>query len=653
MEKKDVLVNKKTLKKNIEDALSFSEYSYIFNYSTDSPVGDASNSLFAEFSIDDLIEESNLTAEEKINCHQTPFSFFGNSWQSWGEGAEVLPGARQKKYVPIIPPFKKYVDFPGLAPKKVLSEKSNPRNLLEGYFVIYLRWNDLYLCVASTSKIKSKNPLPPVKFYVDSKRRRIYAVCYADGKKWKAQEKIGEITTFFARGYFALSDSVKELFGGDAEKRFESIQSLNCSKEKILTGGWESWYNHYNHINQKLIEEDLENLSKTENLIKKCFIDNQYQTVFQVDDGWERGLGEWTCNEELFPDGMMNLATKIVSKGYVPGLWLAPFIVDLRTDFSKRHRDWILLDKKGKPVTAGFNFAWGAAFGKDQPGFPYSYYCYDLSKNEVITFLDMLMEKVVNEWGFRYIKLDFLFAGMLNGKFKNGGTAYEWYDRAIKVLTSRKKNKNGQSVTYLGCGIPFETGFKDFPLSRIGPDTKEAWDYAPLHPCHFSARPGAYGSLKATLGRSFWDQGVFINDPDVVFMRYENIKLNDVEKECVALVNYLFASQIMHSDDPVKFDEGKEAEFTNKIFELYKKFENEQFGFVTIVRDVYVIFSRNGKYAGIVNLSGKKAQLEKSVITNLVPAAKTYCNFKPVVAHVQDKGTYFEAEKHSISIFEI
>ena len=653
MEKKDLLVTKKALNKDVADALSFNEYSYVFNYSTDSPVGDSGSSLFAEFSIDDLIEESTLSDEEKKFCHENDFTFFGNSWQSWGEGGEIFPGEKQKKYIPVIPPFKQYVSWPGKYPKKNLSEKSNLKNLLEGFFVIYVRWDDIYLTFASTALVKSKTPLPPVAFFADSKRRRVYAVAYSDGKKWKAQEKAGEITTFFARNFFSLRDGMKALFAAAPEKRFEQILPLNCGKNKILTGGWESWYNHYNHISQELISADLENLGKTENLIKKYFIDNQHETVFQVDDGWESACGEWTCNEKLFPEGMVNLSNAIVQKGFVPGLWLAPFIVDYRCDFCKRHRDWLLCDKNGKPVQAGFNFAWGAFGGKEQPGFPFAYYCYDLSKDEVINYLDLLMDKVINEWGFRYLKLDFLFAGMLNGKFKNGGTAYEWYDKAIKVLTKRKKNKNGQSVTYLGCGIPFETGFKDFPLSRIGPDTKEDWDYLPMKRFNFAGRPGAYVSLKSTLGHAFWDQAVFINDPDVVFMRYENIKLSDTEKELVALTNYLFASQIMHSDDPCHFDQEREEPFTKKIYELYQKFEDEEFGFLTVAKDLYTIFSRNGRYGGFININDKDVKIEKTLITKYLPSEKTFCIFKPVVEHAVESEKFFTAEKHSISIYEI
>ena len=49
--------------------------------------------------------------------------------------------------------------------------------------------------------------------------------------------------------------------------------------------------------------------------------------VFQIDDGWEKSVGEWEVNPRRFPNGLAPLSAKIEAAGYVPGLWLAPFLV--------------------------------------------------------------------------------------------------------------------------------------------------------------------------------------------------------------------------------------------------------------------------------------------------------------------------------------
>lgn len=638
-------------------------------------VADSCNREVAVFSIDNLLEKFADKESAEI-CKKSDFDFYASGYQSWGFGGETEKGKHQKKYIPIVPQFKNYFMFPGVPPKKIFAQNGggeNPKNnFLEGFFIIYLRWNlensgnqsakNLYLVLASTGNVKNSDsdekPLPPVKFYVDRKTRRISVTIYSDGKKWAENEKMCEISVFTASDFFNLKDKIKNLYDSDKSDRFSRLSFLNSSEnEKILIGGWESWYNHYADINEKIIREDLKNLGKTENLINTHFVQKNKPCVFQVDDGWEQNLGDWEANLSRFPAGMKSLASAISDKNYVPGLWLAPFILDWRSEKAKTHRNWILRDENGKPVSAGFNFLWGAAFGKNQPGFLYSYFCLDLSLDEVQNYLDSLMEKVVNGWGFRYIKLDFLFAGMLRGKFKNGGAAYEWFDKAVKILTKRNINQKGEKVAYLGCGMPFESSFNSFPLSRIGPDTKEAWDDALLRRVNFPARPGAFANLQSTLGHSFWDGGIFVNDPDVVFLRYSNITLSDKEKTLIALVNFLFASQIMHSDDPVNFTDDEKI-FTKKIEALFEKFADEEFGLLNKNSKQYFIFSKNGKYLGFINLDDKKICVKKSDLIFYDKNAGTLflpekSELKSIVNFSSEKEGRFEFEPHSISIFEI
>ncbi|WP_294429463.1 glycoside hydrolase family 36 protein [uncultured Treponema sp.] len=609
---------------------------------------DSENRIFATLSVDSLLEKQ-LGGEAAEFCKKNDFAFYGSGWQGWGFGGEINPGEYQKKYFPVVPQWKNYFTVPGRLPKSLKSKK-----LLVGSFFIYLRWNmngkNLYLAVASTGNVKGL--VPPVSFYVDRKKREITCTVYADGKTWHEGDKIAELAVFVAGDFFELRETTQKLFAEDKEARFGTLNFLNSTpqKGKISVGGWESWYNHYADINNELIQGDLEGLGKTENLIKTHFLDSKKPCVFQVDDGWEISLGDWDARTDRFPQGMNSLASSIAEKGYVPGLWIAPFIVDLRSELVKNHTDWLLRDKKGKPVTAGFNPLWGANFGKDQPSFPGSYFCLDLSRDDVLEHLDALIEKAVNEWGFRYLKLDFLFAGLIRGEFKNGGAAYEWYDRAVKVLTKRTMNKNGERVAYLGCGMPFESSFKAFPLSRIGTDTKEDWDISWMKKSNYPSRPSAFVNMQDTLGHAFWDNGVYINDPDVVFLRYENISLTDKEKILIALVNYLFASQTMHSDDPVHFDSEKEGAFTKKIEQLYELFEDEDFGVENRNATSYFIFSKNEKYTGFINLGDEPVYIERTELVSRF-SGKTE-NLESVVDYGTRMTDGFHFEPHSISIYE-
>lgn len=156
--------------------------------------------------------------------------------------------------------------------------------------------------------------------------------------------------------------------------------------------------------------------------------------------------------------------------------------------------------------------------------------------------------------------------------------------------------------------------------------------------------------MQSTLGHAFWNQGVYINDPDVVFLRYENISLDDKEKILISMVNYLFASQIMHSDDPVHFDAEKEGEFTKKIESLYKIFENEDFGVENRDSTSYFIFSKGEKYTGFINLSDESINIERNELISRFKEKPE--NLESVIEYGNRNGENFAFEPHSISIYK-
>lgn len=657
----DSEVSIKTFPERIEGCGTFIECScrYVGEVLKDglSPA-DTENKVIAQFKIDSLLKNCAVSTGHFERYNGKDFSFYGSGWQSWGFGGEIDPGKKQKKYIALVPQWKKYISFPGKAPAKIGGKKSSSSSLLKGQFLIYLRWENTYLVLMSTAAFGSDEGglLPPVQFYVDRKNRTVSVSIYSDGKRWEKMEQMGKIAVFSAKSFFALKDGVKFLASGGVN--FDSLEFLSAPGNGIKCAGWESWYNHYADINQRLIHSDLNALGKNGNIINSMYRQKNLPVVFQVDDGWEISLGDWDANLERFPAGMKDLASSISDAGYIPGLWIAPLIIDYRSETAKKHPEWILKNSSGKPVPAGMNFLWGAKVGAMQPSYPYSYFCLDLSRDDVIEYLDGVMEKVINVWGFRYIKIDFLFAGMIYGAFANGGAAYQWYDRAIKKLTRRLFNSKGERVAYLGCGLPFESSFTSFPLSRIGPDTKECWDMGYLDKLHFPARPGAKPNMQSTLGHAFWDQSIFINDPDVIFLRYTNIKLDDGEKELIAMVNKMFASQIMHSDDPSDFS-ADDADFTEHVMKLYAEIEGKEFGLLNLTSEVYKVFSKDGTLSGVINLSEKPYTLKKNEFINQVNyiAGTKYdaesTELVPVVDNCFIAGDLYTSQKHSISLYRI
>ena len=219
------------------------------------------------------------------------------------------------------------------------------------------------------------------------------------------------------------------------------------------------------------------------------------------------------------------------------------------------------------------------------------------------------METVINEWGFRYIKLDFLYAGMLFGDYEYPTASYKIYNRAVAKLTSRLTNKKGQPVAYLGCGLPFELSFKYMPLSRIGCDTYEHWNNKMARFLNWNGRNEAYLNLKDTLGHALWNNTVFANDPDVIFVRTQNCTLTEEEKILIAKTNILFGSQFMYSDDPGT--EGTvERKLANQINEFRNKYTGQEFGLIQTQEDIFKVFNRDRSIEGTIDLRSRHADIQ-------------------------------------------
>jgi len=534
------------------------------------------------FTVDELLETLSVSREDREalgNWRRGALQCGG--WQSWSAGWELGPGEFLPRRVWVVPQLIRYTNREGDTPGAQESV---------GHFIAYVRVGDRYLGLAS----REGKGLPPLTWRFDRRGGRISAEVYDRGKVWKKGECLAEVHIFLARGYFQFKDILASIY--PLQGSLDDLAFLWGKDSPRFSGGYESWYNHYTDIDEALILEDLEALGKTDNLINRLFIQRGRPTVFQIDDGWEQAVGQWEVDTHRFPRSLRPVADSIRAKGHIPGLWMAPFVLTRRSALFTEKSEWVLRDGRGKPVVAGFNDKWDKG--------DTNFYCLDLSRSEVLDYVDSLVERAIEEWGFRFLKLDFLYAGLLDGAFYGGGAAYEHYQRACEILTQRKRAADGSPVAYLGCGLPFGPSYPYFPLSRIGADTRETWDWPKVKLIGHVGRPSAYISLLDTLGRSYMDGTVFLNDPDVVFLRSENCTLTENEKEMIALTNYLLASQLMFSDSPGRLG-AQDLAFTNRIVGLYDRLPREEYGLQRLEKDRFVLFSRSGAVVGILNLRSR------------------------------------------------
>lgn len=76
--------------------------------------------------------------------------------------------------------------------------------------------------------------------------------------------------------------------------------------------------------------------------------------LFVLDDGWfagrrddTAGLGDWTVDEAVWPDGLAPLIDTVRDLGMRFGLWVEPEMVNLDSEVIREHPDWILAPSTG------------------------------------------------------------------------------------------------------------------------------------------------------------------------------------------------------------------------------------------------------------------------------------------------------------------
>lgn len=148
----------------------------------------------------------------------------------------------------------------------------------------------------------------------------------------------------------------------------------------ILINNWEATYFDFT-------EEKLLNIAKK---AKECGVE-----LFVLDDGWfgrrssdRAGLGDWVANTDRLPEGIKGIAEKINQLGMKFGLWFEPEMVNKNSALYEEHPDWILKTPDRSH-----------SHGRNQ-------YVLDFSREEVVTAIYNMMEKVLDGAKVSYIKWD-------------------------------------------------------------------------------------------------------------------------------------------------------------------------------------------------------------------------------------------------------
>ncbi|WP_109212102.1 MULTISPECIES: alpha-galactosidase [Microbacterium] len=116
---------------------------------------------------------------------------------------------------------------------------------------------------------------------------------------------------------------------------------------------------------------------------------------FVLDDGWftgrrddTAGLGDWTVDGDVWPEGLHPLVDHVRELGMEFGLWVEPEMVNPDSDLARRHPDWILRGRMSLPPSA-----------RQQQ-------VIDLSHPDAYTHISAHLHALLDEYPIAYLKWD-------------------------------------------------------------------------------------------------------------------------------------------------------------------------------------------------------------------------------------------------------
>lgn len=328
----------------------------------------------------------------------------------------------------------------------------------------------------------------------------------------------------------SASESAVLLFGNEPFSLLGRWAEIAGKKMGALTGaapreGWCTWYHYYVRISEREFRRQIPAV---------CALPWTRRPLLQLDDGYEARVGQWRHKSRRFPSGTGALAAAIEEAKADAGIWVAPFIT----------RDvchpGVLRDENQKPVQAGVNPLW-----REKPLLPAlgRYYALDLTHPATEETLEAAFSDLRSQ-GYRYFKLDFLFAGLLHGRRYRQKTPVASYREMMQKVRSWT-----DGAELLGCGAPLLPSVGLFEAMRIGADVAPFWEGPENRLVGFPFGTGTKNALHNAIFRSYMHRKLWVNDPDCVLLRDRKTRLSETQVRTFATMTSLTGGALLLSDN--------------------------------------------------------------------------------------------------------
>lgn len=251
---------------------------------------------------------------------------------------------------------------------------------------------------------------------------------------------------------------------------------------RSLPAGWCSWYYYWTGVTEADVLANLAALDAH----------GLDVGVVQVDDGHQSGIGDWLSRSAAFGP-LADLAAAVTATGRRAGVWTAPFLVGADSDLAHQHPDWLV---RGAVAAERH---WDQQVG-----------VLDVTHPEAREHLTTVYRTLVED-GFSYHKVDFLYAGAMDGGRHEDASPLEAYRLGMQVI----RDAIGPDSVLVGCGAPLLPSIGLVDAMRVSPDVDPTWD----PPDGDISQPGMRSAVANGRARAWQNNRLWVNDPDCVLAR--------------------------------------------------------------------------------------------------------------------------------------
>jgi len=336
--------------------------------------------------------------------------------------------------------------------------------------------------------------------------------------------------TVLSPGEARRSEELTLLSGDDGYGLLERFAELWAARMKALSWshtptGWCSWYYYFDKVTEADMLENAKWLAE-----RKAEFPLEY---VQMDDGYQRALGDWlVCDKAKFPRGLEFLAKEIKAAGFKPGIWLAPFLVEERSELYAKHPEWMVKDKAGATL-------WAMDWRGSRTAI------LDCTSPDALAWLTETF-KTLALWGYEYVKLDFLVHEC--GAISKGGVYSD--PKATRVQALRRgleaiRKGIGEGKFILGCTNVLGAGAGIVNACRTGTDITPYWMKEGET---FKEAPTVPNVCRNIINRRYMHRRLWISDPDTHIARLDNNKLTEDETILWTSALFIAGGMLLLSD---------------------------------------------------------------------------------------------------------